>query len=76
MKIFERLYNFIEEYEELFKIIIVMLGLLLIACVIVKKYDTELTKEKNIIEQTKKYEKYNECKKINETWYCWNEEKE
>ena len=73
MKIFNKIYDFICDYEELINLILILFVTLLVSCTIIKHYDEELTKEKNIIQQTKQYEKFEECKKINENWYCWNE---
>lgn len=73
MKIFDKIYEFISDYEELITLILFLVGTLLVLLVIIKHYDSELTKEKNIIQQTKQYEKFEECKKIHDYWYCWNE---
>lgn len=71
----EKIYKFIYDYEEIIQYMILMILVVFIMCFIVFKYDKALTQEKNIIENTKDYTIFTNCKRIGNDFYCWNEEK-
>lgn len=72
----EKIYNFLCDYEELIQYLILMTLFTFIMCFIIFKFDKALTQEKEIIENTKDYKIFDNCKNFDNKYYCWNEKEE
>lgn len=73
MKILNKIYDFFIDYEDILKFIFIMFIIMCGLFYFTYYCDKQLTREKSIIEKTKDYVEYKNCKYLNEVWYCWNE---
>lgn len=71
----KKIYNFFNENEELFQFLILLIFVCVIMCSIVYGFNKALIQERQIIENTKDYQIFDNCKSIDNKFYCWNEEK-
>lgn len=71
MKMFDKIYYFLVDYEELIKAIFILFIILFCMFCIAAYCDINLAREKNIIENTKEYVKHKNCKYLYNIWYCW-----
>lgn len=72
---FDKIYDFYIDYEELINASLLLIGVLVLTLCITSYFDKELTREKDIIENTKNYVIYDNCKKFDDKYYCWEENK-
>lgn len=70
---FDKFIDFYIDYEELINVFIISLGVIFLSCSIYFHFAKEFTTEKHIIENTKNYVIYENCKKFNDKYYCWEE---
>lgn len=70
---FNKLYNFYIDYEELIKYFFILIVVIFFECFIISYFDKELTRDKDIIENTKNYFIFDNCKKFDDKYYCWEE---
>lgn len=73
MKFFEKIYDFIIDYEDILKLVLFLLIVLIFMCIIIGYFDNQLTIKKNIIINTKDYVIYDNCKILDNKFYCWND---
>lgn len=70
---FNKIYNFIDDYSDL----IVCIILLFIAIFVILFFGSYIDKinkrEFDIINKTKDYTMYSSCKKISDKFYCWED---
>lgn len=69
----DKIYDFILDYEDLIKLLLLIIFILFISCSIVDYFDKKLTREKNIIENTKEYVIFSNCHSFDNKFYCWEE---
>lgn len=70
---FEKIYNFLIDYEDFLKIIFFMFVIMCLMFKLAMFYDENITRKKNIIENTKKYVIHSNCFQFKNNWYCWEE---
>lgn len=70
---FNKLYNFYIDYEESIKYFFILIVVIFFGCFIISYFDKELTRDKDIIENTKNYFIFDNCKKFDDKYYCWEE---
>lgn len=63
----------IVDYEEMISGLILILFVIFVMCLIIFNFDKALTQEKQIIENTKEYTIFDNCKSFDNKYYCWNE---
>lgn len=62
------------DYEEMIYGLILIFFIIFVMCLIIFNFDKALTQEKQIIENTKEYTIFDNCKSFDNKYYCWNEE--
>ena len=70
---FNKLHNFYIDYEELIKCFFILILVIFFECFIISYFDKKLTRDKDIIENTKNYFIFDNCKKFDDKYYCWEE---
>lgn len=73
MKFFEKIYDFIIDYEEFLMFGFLLFCFLYFLFTLVSYFDKQSTIDKNIIINTKDYVIYDNCKILDNKFYCWNE---
>ena len=69
----DKIYDFILDYEDLIKFFLLIIFISFILCSLVNYFDKKLTREKNIIENTKEYEIFSNCQVFDNKFYCWED---
>ena len=69
----DKIYDFILDYEDLIKFFLLIIFISFIICSLVNYFDKKLTREKNIIENTKEYEIFSNCQFFDNKFYCWED---
>lgn len=70
---FNKIYNFLVDYEDLIKFIGILFTFYLSALLVTSWFDKQIVRDIDIIEKTKEYKIFNSCKKIEDKYYCWEE---
>ncbi len=70
---FNKIYNFLVDYEDLIKFIGILFIFLLSCLLVTSWFDKQNVRDIDIIEKTKEYKIFNSCKKIEDKYYCWEE---
>ena len=70
---FNKIYNFLVDYEDLIKFIGILFTFLLSCLLVTSWFDKQNVRDIDIIEKTKEYKIFNSCKKIEDKYYCWEE---
>lgn len=73
MKVFDKINDFLIDYEDLIKVCLVFFLLFVLCLHFTTIADKNLTRDKNIIENTKNYSVYKNCKSFENEFYCWND---
>lgn len=71
----KKIYTFLCEYELFIKFILLVLAFVLVLFYIYYIYQKDLKREINIIENLRDYAVFDYCKKLENQYYCWNDEK-
>lgn len=70
---FDKIYDFFIDYEELIKILILFFIVIFVFVLIGNYFDKQHKREVDIIEKTKEYKIFSSCQKINNKYYCWED---
>lgn len=68
---FNKIWDFYIDYEEFINLLLLLICFIFFVSIIVFFFDKQLTIEKNIIENTKEYVVFDNCKRIENKYYCW-----
>ena len=69
----DKIYDFIIDYEDLIKLLLLIIFSILILRSICNYFDKKLIREKDIIENTKEYVIFSNCHVFDNKFYCWEE---
>lgn len=68
-----KIFDFILNYEDIIKILLLIIFIVFILCSLSIYFDKKLTREKNIIENTKEYVIFSNCQVFDNKFYCWED---